>query len=137
MTAALIALALRFLGSKTGRLLVLIVAAIAAFGIYTAVIEHNAAERARVELIAKEKAATEAEHDRRGVALEAAQREAAIATARLAATENRNATLLERINRLSARNDRKPCLDRGSAQRLRDLDQNRRPAGDGAQQPAG
>jgi uncharacterized protein HemX len=124
------------LGSKTGRMLLLVIAGAAAFGLYTWKIKHDAAAQATAAIIAKEQAATAAEHDRREHVLEAAQRQAAATVARLNQSEKHNADLAEKIRRLSAANDRKRCLDRDSARRLRELDSDRQTAGDGTVEPA-
>jgi len=114
-----------FVDSKTGRIVLLVIAGAAAFGIYTWHIETEAAAKATTELVDHEKAADQVEQQRRDKVLEDAQRQAATLVARLAATEKTNAALLDKIRRLSAANDRKPCLDRAGADRLRELGADR------------
>lgn len=122
-----------FIGSKTGRILLLILAGAAAFGIYTFTIEHKAAEEATTKLVDHEKAADQAEQKRREKVLEDAQRQAATLVAHLAVTEKTNATLVDKVRRLSAANDSRPCYDRAAADRLRQFGPDRQQASHGTQ----
>ena len=114
-----------FLGTKTGRCVLLGITALAAFGVYTFVIERNAAQKATAAIVDKEKAATDAESARRRKVLEDIQRRYATVTARLAEQEKRNAQQLQEIRRLSAAHDRERGLPADSVRRLRTLGADR------------
>jgi len=116
-------------GCKLCRYIALALAVLAAGWAYIA---HVKAE-ARREVVAAYEAATAKESQRRMAVLEQAQAQARAAADKLAQTEKRNAGLLSKINRLSARHDRDACLDADSVRRLREIG---RAPGDGAGKPA-
>ncbi len=112
--------ALSFLRACTVCRAVLIgLVALAAFTSFIAYEKHKAV----AAYVAVQEKLTAAESARRQAVIDAARQKAEASAAQAANMEKRNATLKSEIARLSARNDKRGCLDADSVRRLREVGQ--------------
>jgi hypothetical protein len=104
-------------GTKTGRIILLVIAGLIAFQAYTIHIEN----KVRHEDAAKLQAATAAEMKRVTGILADTRAEADSLSAQLVATRSTHERLHDTTVRLSAANDSRPCLDAAAVERLRGI----------------
>lgn len=110
------------LGTKTGRIILLCLIGLAAFGAWTWHVEDKAAAEQKAKDLSAELQVTQAESDRRNASLADSHRYGAAIAARNAKTERDYADAVAKLRRAEAANRRHRCLDDRSIDRLRGLD---------------